>query len=46
MAAGARHTVGLRSDGTVVAVGANQNGQCNVKQWRSIALPAAPSTIR
>jgi len=23
------HTVGLKSDGTVVAVGENENGQCN-----------------
>jgi len=28
------HTVGLRSDGTVVAVGDNNNGQCNVSGWQ------------
>ena len=33
MAAGAYHTVGLRSDGTVEAVGYNGFGQCNVYGW-------------
>ncbi len=30
------HTVGLRSDGTVVAVGINTHGQCDVQEWRDI----------
>lgn len=30
------HTVGLRSDGTVIAVGVNRYGQCNVDDWRDI----------
>ena len=30
------HTVGLRHDGTVVAVGGNDKGQCNVSRWRDI----------
>ena len=30
VAAGKFHTVGLRSDGSVVAVGYNGSGQCNV----------------
>jgi alpha-tubulin suppressor-like RCC1 family protein len=30
IAAGPRHTVGLRSDGRVTAVGDNQYGQCDV----------------
>jgi alpha-tubulin suppressor-like RCC1 family protein len=30
IAAGAYHTVGLKSDGTVVAAGYNNFGQCNV----------------
>jgi hypothetical protein len=30
VAAGYRHTVGLIAVGTVVAVGANYDGQCNV----------------
>ncbi len=31
------HTVGLKTDGTVVAVGANGYGQCNVSSWTDIA---------
>jgi hypothetical protein len=27
------HTVGLRSDGTMVAVGWNDEGQCDVNDW-------------
>ncbi len=30
------HTVGLRSDGTVVAVGKNDRGQCDVDGWQDI----------
>ncbi len=30
------HVVGLKEDGTVVAVGENNNGQCNVSEWRNI----------
>lgn len=30
------HMAGLRSDGTVVAVGDNDYGQCNVSGWRNI----------
>ena len=33
------HTVGLKSDGTVVAVGNNEFGQCDVGSWRDIRLP-------
>ena len=29
-------TIGLRPDGTVVAVGENDKGQCNVSNWREI----------
>ena len=36
VAAGAYHTVGLESDGTVVAVGRNGDGQCNMTDWTSI----------
>jgi len=36
IAAGIFHTVGLRVDGTVVATGDNQGGQCNVDGWRDI----------
>ena len=30
------HTVGLKSDGTVVAVGENSRGQCDVDSWKNI----------
>ena len=33
VAAGFEHTVGLKSDGTVVAVGNNVGGQLNVGSW-------------
>ena len=35
------HTVGLKSDGTVVAVGDNSFGQCNVGGWTDIVAIAA-----
>jgi alpha-tubulin suppressor-like RCC1 family protein len=31
--AGGKHTVGLKSDATVVAVGYNYYGQCDVSGW-------------
>ena len=39
--AGRRHSVGLKSDGTVIAVGDNQNGQCDVSDWSNITSVAA-----
>ena len=39
IAAGRRHTVALKSDGTVMAVGDNKYGQCDVSRWRGIQLP-------
>jgi len=36
IAAGGNQTVGLKADGTVVAVGLNDDGQCNVSGWRDI----------
>jgi alpha-tubulin suppressor-like RCC1 family protein len=33
VATGHYHTVGLKSDNTVVAVGLNTDGQCNVDEW-------------
>jgi hypothetical protein len=36
VAAGSTHTVGLRADGTVVAAGNNQRGQCDVTGWYAI----------
>jgi len=41
VAAGDRHTVALKSDGTVVAVGRNAEGQCNVGSWRYITQVTA-----
>lgn len=35
------HTLGLRSDGTVVAVGKNNRGQCNVEKWSDIVAISA-----
>ena len=35
------HTVGLRSDGTVLACGRNEEGQCAVDSWRDITAVAA-----
>ena len=35
------HTVGLRKNGTVVAVGDNNHGQCNVFYWNDIIAVAA-----
>ncbi|AZS15617.1 RCC1 repeat protein [Paenibacillus lutimineralis] len=40
IAAGRRHTIGLKSDGTVVAVGSNEFGQCDVGGWYGIQLPS------
>lgn len=39
ISAGLRHTVGLKSDGTVVAMGDNDYGQCDVNGWTDIKLP-------
>ena len=41
VAAGGYHTVGLKSDGTVVACGWNERGQCNVSGWTDIVAIAA-----
>lgn len=34
--AGAYHVIGLKADGTVVANGLNDHGQCNVAHWEDI----------
>ena len=39
--AGRRHTIGLKSDGTVVAVGDNKYRQCDVSDWYDIVDVAA-----
>lgn len=36
---GRGHTVGLKSDGTVIATGNNEYGQCNVSDWTDIRIP-------
>jgi hypothetical protein len=41
VAAGWHHTVGLKSDGTVVAVGYAAWGQCNVGNWTDIVQVSA-----
>lgn len=38
---GKGHTVGLNSDGTVVAIGDNTYGQCDVSGWRNIVKVVA-----
>jgi len=39
--AGIVHTIGLKSDGTVVATGYNEHGQCDVDHWTDIVQVAA-----
>lgn len=41
--AGRYHTVGLKSDGTVVAVGLDFMGRCNVGNWTDIVAISAGS---
>jgi hypothetical protein len=43
IAAGSTHTVGLKSDGTVIAVGDNSEGQCNTEDWTDIVAISASS---
>ena len=40
IACGDGHTVGLKADGTCVAVGSNTSGECNVSSWRNIVAVA------
>jgi alpha-tubulin suppressor-like RCC1 family protein len=41
VAVGESHTVGLKSDGTALAVGLNISGQCDVSSWTDIVQVAA-----
>jgi hypothetical protein len=41
VAAGRYHTVGLKSDGSVLAVGDNASGRCDVGGWTDIIRVAA-----
>jgi hypothetical protein len=45
VSAGYWHTVGLRSDGTVVATGENLNGQCSVGDWQLKPVTPKPVTL-
>ncbi len=36
IAVGTFHTVGLKSDGTVVAIGRNECGECDIDDWQNI----------
>lgn len=38
---GRSHSVGLRSDGTVLATGWDKDGQCDVHEWRDIVTNSA-----
>ena len=44
IAAGGAHTVGLKSDGSVIAVGRNGDGQCNTYDWKNITAVTAGGT--
>ena len=46
ISAGDGYTVGVKSDGTVVAAGYNKAGQCDVEEWRNIALPKNEEQIK
>ncbi|GAA4675917.1 hypothetical protein [Gordonia humi] len=41
LAAGRRHWVGLRTDGTVAAVGDGRAGECDVGGWTDVVAVAA-----
>ena len=46
VSAGLYHTVGLTSDGTVVAVGDNDDNQCDVSDWTDIVAVSAGAPLR
>ena len=41
VSSGYSHVVALRADGTVLACGDNQHGECNVSSWRNMVAVAA-----
>lgn len=41
IAAGSGHTVALKTDGTVIAIGRNDDGQCDVSAWNDIIAISA-----
>lgn len=44
LAAGWSHTAALKTDGTVIAVGDNDDGQCDVSDWTDIVAISARSS--
>ena len=44
LAAGWSHTAALKTDGTVIAVGNNDDGQCDVSDWTDIVAISARSS--
>lgn len=45
ISAGNEHTVGLKADGTIIAVGWNADGKCNVNKWGDIRTKPAPAAL-
>ena len=43
LATGEAHTAALKTDGTVIAVGDNDDGQCDVSGWADIVAISAGS---
>lgn len=41
ISAGYNYTVGIKTDGTVIATGENEYGQCNVSDWKDIIAVSA-----
>ena len=41
ISSGDEHTIALKSDGTVVATGSNDEGQCNISDWTDIIAVSA-----
>ena len=41
ISSGVNHAVGLHSDGTVVAVGSQYDGKCDVSDWTDIVAVSA-----
>ena len=37
--AGLNHTVGMKSDGTLITCGSNDSGQRDIENWSNIAIP-------
>ncbi len=46
VSAGYGYTLGLKRDGTVVAAGNDQQGQCDVDEWKDVALRGGNFSIK